>query len=180
MAENVIHIYGASGSGTTTLAKYICEKKGYFFMDTDDYFWLPTNPPYVKKRECQERISLMRNDIEKYNNVVLSGSLCNWGNELIPLFTLAVRLVTETDIRIERLKKREKSRFGSRIEAGGDMHKNHMEFIEWASLYDSGGPEMRSESQHDEWQKLLKCKQVILNGNDDLEYNLQQIKNYLK
>lgn len=46
MANRIIHIYGASGSGTTTLAKYICEKLNYVVMDTDDYFWRPTNPPY--------------------------------------------------------------------------------------------------------------------------------------
>lgn len=27
MAKKIIHIYGASGSGTTTLAKYISEKQ---------------------------------------------------------------------------------------------------------------------------------------------------------
>lgn len=180
MAKNVIHIYGASGSGTTTLAKYICKSEGFFFMDTDDYFWLPTNPPFIKKREVQERIQLMRNDINENDNVVISGSLVDWGNVLIPLFSLAIRLVTETDIRIERLRKREKSRFGSRIEAGGDMYENHIKFIEWASLYDSGGPEMRSKAKHDDWQKLLGCKQIVLDGNDDLEFNLQQIKGFLQ
>lgn len=180
MAKNVIHIYGASGSGTTTLAKYICNKMCFFFMDTDDYFWMPTNPPFIKKREVSERIQLMRDDIDKNNNVVISGSLVDWGDELIPLFSLAIRLVTETDMRIERLRKREKNRFGSRIEAGGDMYENHKKFIEWASKYDSGGLEMRSKAKHDEWQKLLKCKQIILNGTDDLEYNLQQVKEFMK
>lgn len=36
--KNVIHIYGAAGSGTTTLGKKISEVLGYKFMDTDDYF----------------------------------------------------------------------------------------------------------------------------------------------
>ena len=49
MAKEVIHIYGASGSGTSTLGRYLGDKLGYFFMDTDDYFWLPTDPPYTKK-----------------------------------------------------------------------------------------------------------------------------------
>ncbi len=180
MNKNVIHIYGASGSGTTTLAKYICDNKGFFFMDTDDYFWMPTNPPFTKKKEVKERIRLMRADIDKNDNVVISGSLVDWGDELIPLFSLAVRLETQVDIRIERLRKREKDRFGFRIEVGGDMYEIHKEFMEWASKYDSGGPEMRSKAKHDEWQKLLKCKQIVLNGSDDLEYNLQQIKKFIK
>lgn len=179
MSKNVIHIYGASGSGTTTLAKHIHNNMGYFFMDTDDYFWLPTNPPYTQKRKIQERVKLMREDIEKYDKIVISGSLVNWGNELIPFFSFVVRLVTDADIRIIRLKEREKRKFGTRIEKGGDMYQHHLEFIEWAAGYDDGGTNMRSKAQHDEWQKLLKCKQVVLNGNDDLEYNWRQIKNYL-
>ncbi len=178
MSKNVIHIYGASGSGTTTLAKHIHKNMNYFFMDTDDYFWLPTNPPYIEKRKIQERVQLMREDIEKYDKIVISGSLVNWGNELIPFFSLAVRLVTDTDIRIARLKEREKRKFGSRIEKGGDMYQNHLEFIEWAAKYDNGDINMRSKAQHDEWQKLLKCKQIVLNGTDNLDYNLQQVKNY--
>ncbi len=98
---------------------------------------------------------------------------------MIPFFSLAVRLVTDTDIRIARLKEREKRKFGSRIEKGGDMYQNHLEFIEWAAKYDNGDINMRSKAQHDEWQKLLKCKQIVLNGTDNLDYNLQQVKNYI-
>lgn len=44
MAKNLIHIFGASGSGTTTLAEKISRELGYFHLDTDDYFWLPPTP----------------------------------------------------------------------------------------------------------------------------------------
>ena len=92
MANEIIHIYGASGSGTSTLGKYIRDKLGYFFMDTDDYFWQPTNPPYTKKRNIAERLAMIKSDFEKADKVVISGSLIDWGDELIPLFTLAIRL----------------------------------------------------------------------------------------
>lgn len=55
--KNIIHIYGESGSGTSTLGKKICTELGYTFMDTDDYFWLPTNPKYTTKRNKSERMS---------------------------------------------------------------------------------------------------------------------------
>lgn len=177
--KRVIHIYGASGSGTTTLAKYISDKLNYLFMDTDDYFWLPTNPPYSERRDTDERIKMMKNDIAMSDRIVISGSLVDWGDELIPLFSLAIRLVTETDIRIERLRERERRYFGSRIEIGGDMHQNHCKFIEWAASYDNGGLDMRSKAKHDEWQKLLKCRQIVLDGSNDLEYNLEIVKKYL-
>ncbi len=173
--KNVIHIYGASGSGTSTLGRKISEELGYKFMDTDDYFWLPTNPQYTTKRRKEERIVLMKKDISEADNVVISGSLNDWGDELIPLFTLAIRLVTDTEIRIERLKNRQKQKFGDRIMPGGDMYENHMEFLEWARKYDTGSVNMRSKAQHDEWQKLLLCKQIVLNGADDLEENLGKV-----
>lgn len=178
--KNVIHIYGASGSGTSTLGKKICDELGYKFMDTDDYYWLPSNPKYTYRRPVEERLELMKNDISKADNAVISGSLTDWGDELIPLFTLAVRLETETNIRIDRLRKREKASFGNRIDVGGDMYQNHLDFIEYAKAYDNGGLEIRSKASHDEWQRLLLCKQIVLNGADNLDYNFLKVKEQLR
>lgn len=179
MHKSVIHIYGASGSGTSTLGEFAAKQLGYTFMDTDDYFWLPTDPQYTRARERAERLQMMEKDIREADNVVISGSLVGWGDSLISCFTLAVRVVTDSKVRIERLREREKKDFGSRIEAGGDMHQNYLEFIEWAAAYDTGDVNMRSKAEHDEWQKLLKCKQIIVNGEDDLNYNLELIKKSL-
>lgn len=174
--KNVIHIYGASGSGTSTLGRKICEELGYKFMDNDDYFWLPTNPKYTTKRNKEERLALMKKDISENDNVVISGSLVDWGDELIPLFTLAIRLVTDTEIRIKRLKIRENKKFGDRIMPDGDMYANHIEFIEWAKKYDTGSVNMRSKAKHDEWQKMILCKQLVLDGADDLEENFKKVQ----
>lgn len=108
MQKQVIHIFGASGAGTSTLGMYISKKMGYYFMDTDDYYWKKTNPPYTTKRETTDIIKLMINDIEKNKNIILSGSLVDWGDVFIPYFTLAIRIETDTQLRIERLRKREK------------------------------------------------------------------------
>jgi len=107
-------------------------------MDTDDYFWEPTDSPYTIKRAVPERLALMKRDVAEHENVVIFGSLVDWGDELIPLFTLAVRVETDTATRIERLRAREREHFGSRIDPGGDMYENHKEFIEWAAAYDEG------------------------------------------
>lgn len=178
--KNVIHIFGASGSGTSTLGRKIGNELGYRFMDTDDYFWLPTDPKYTQKRPVNERLKLMKNDIANSDNVVISGSLVDWGDEFIPLFTLVIRMETDTSVRISRLKAREKEAFGSRIEAGGDMHQAHMDFIEWAKAYDNGGMNMRSRAKHDEWQKLLTCQLIVLDGRKDLEHNFSIIKEVLQ
>ena len=179
MEKKVIQLYGASGSGTSTIGRYISETSGYYFMDTDDYFWEPTNPPYTTKRKISDRIALMKQDIAQEDKVVISGSLVGWGDEFIPLFTLTKRVVTDTATRIDRLKKREREHFGSRIDVGGDMHETHRKFILWAASYDEGGLDMRSKAQHDEWQKQLKCRQILLDGSQPLEKNFEIIRQYL-
>jgi len=122
---------------------------------------------------------MMKSDIEKAEKVVISGWLVDWGDELIHLFTLAIRLKTDTNIRIERLRRREREYFGSRIDIGGDMYKDHMEFLEWAAAYDNGDIDMRSKAKHDEWEKMLQCNKITLYGNCDLKYNLEKVKRFI-
>ena len=177
--KQVIYIYGASGSGTSTLGRYISKNLGYFFLDTDDYFWEPTDPPYTAKRCPSTRIKLMREDIERYDNSVISGSLMGWGDELIPFFTLAIRVETATNIRLERLKAREREKFGSRIDIGGDMYDNHTRFINWAASYDNGGMDMRSKIKHDAWEKQLTCPFILLDGSLPVRENFELIKKHI-
>lgn len=49
-----VHILGASGSGTTTLAQALSKELKYKYFDTDDFFWIKTNPPYQQKRQVEE------------------------------------------------------------------------------------------------------------------------------
>jgi adenylate kinase family enzyme len=175
----VIHIYGASGAGTTTLGEAISLKYGYTHMDTDNYFWQPTNPPFISKREPSERIALMKKDMEENDKVVISGSLCGWGDELIPSFNLAIRIVTPMEIRINRIIAREFEQFGNRIQLHGDMYEDHLAFVQWAKEYDNGDETMRSKAMHDKWSKLLQCDQVILDGERPVEDNLELLRPYL-
>lgn len=176
MKKQIIYIYGASGSGTSTFGRYICHKLGYFFMDIDDYFWQPTNPPYQLKRSISDRLEGLKKDLVKHDKVVLSGSLVDWGDELIPSFCLTLRLETDTTIRIDRLKKRERERFGNRIDVGGDLYETHQHFLKWAASYDQGGLDRRSRLKFDTWQKQLSCPQIVLDGSLPIEKNFKKIK----
>ena len=71
--KHIIHIYGASGSGTSTLGSALCAALGFTFMDTDDYYWLPTEPLYTQKRDRAERITRMRQDIARADHAVVAG-----------------------------------------------------------------------------------------------------------
>ena len=63
MERCVIHLFGASGSGTSTLGRFIADRMDCFFMDTDDYYWQPTDPKYTTSRPIPERLELMQRDI---------------------------------------------------------------------------------------------------------------------
>ena len=179
--KHIIHIFGASGSGTTTLGAALAREIGLVHMDTDDYFWLPTDPKFTAKRPIDERLALMNADIDAAEKgVVISGSLTGWGDPLIPRFTCVIRLNTPTETRIERLRAREYAHFGERIREGGDMYENHLAFLDWAAQYDTGDVTMRSRACHDAWQETLPCPLLVVDGADDPAANVARVREMLK
>ncbi len=160
-----IHILGASGCGTTTLGVALATRLGAAHVDTDDYFWEPTDPPYSAPRPRAERQAKLARDLELHTAWVLSGSLCGWGDVFIPRFEHVVFLRVPTEIRLARLRERELERFGAAaLASGGSMDENHREFLEWAAAYDDGDLTMRSLARHREWLGLLPCPVLRLEG----------------
>ena len=159
--DKKIHIFGASGAGTTTLGCFLAEKLRVPHFDNDDYFWIQTEIPYTEKREVSERVELLKADFQKHPSWVLSGSLCGWGDFAIPVFTLVVFLWIPHELRMTRLKEREIERYGlDAISPGGWFHENHLGFIEWAEQYDIAGTDMRSRDLHEEWMNKLTCRLI--------------------
>lgn len=165
-----IHILGASVSGTTTLAAALFQKLGYIHFDTDNYFWVPTEVPFTKIRNVEERQKLLEIDLEKTTKWILSGSLCGWGDIFIPSFDLVVYLSLPKEIRIERLMERQ--RYGKEIEKEGKMYQIHKEFVEWASQYDEAGTNMRSKTLHDIWLSNLTCPVLRIEGDNTVEEHM--------
>lgn len=176
----VIHIFGAAGSGTTTLGIALAKKLGFNHIDVDDYYWLKTDIPFTVARKKEERVALLKDAIISKKNVIVSGAVCVWGDELINLFDYVIKLETPTPVRISRLKKREFERFGSRILEGGDMYKNHLRFIEWASIYDYGDLDVRSNSLHNHWLKKINTKKIVLNGEKDTLDLVNEVLDFVK
>ena len=171
-----IHILGASGSGTTTLGKELSKEIGYSHLDTDDYFWIKTNPPYTIKRPVEERVDLIRKDIKNNDRWILTGSLCGWGDIFIPYFDLVVYLRIPKEIRMKRLLERENMRYGTEIEEGNVMYAAHREFMDWASKYDDGDLDIRSKSLHYKWLEKLNCKVVRIEENIELKDKIKIIR----
>lgn len=159
-----IHIFGASGSGVTTLGKNLSLHFQIPFLDADDYYWKETNPPFQEANSIETRKALLKNALSRYSNWVVSGSLISWGDEIQNEFSCAIYLYVPKEERIQRIKNREQERFGERIKVGGDMYEGHSKFIEWAKQYDDGLLSGRSKPRHEAWIRTLKCPVIRIEG----------------
>jgi adenylate kinase family enzyme len=169
MKSRRIHVTGASGSGVTSLGRASADALALPHHDTDDYFWLPTAPPYRDQRKVSERLRLMREMFLPRADWVLSGGLDGWGDEIIPHFDLVVFLTTRHDLRMQRLRAREATHFGAdAIAPGGWRHEETKAFIEWASHYEDGTGEGRNLARHQAWLAKLPCPVLRLDGSRPL------------
>ena len=164
-----IHITGASGSGVSTLGAALAARLGYTHLDTDDFYWMPTDPPFQTGREIPERLRLLHAAFEgAAEGWVLSGSLDGWGDPLIPLFERVIFLSAPTDVRLARLAARERRRLGAAVDPGGALHEHHRDFLDYAAAYDTGVFTSkltgRYRARHEAWLARLPCPLMRLDG----------------
>ena len=163
-----VYITGASCAGVTTLGRSLADRLTVQQLDVDDFYWLPTDPPFATKREPEERVRLIRQR-QGQSGWVLTGSFDGWGDALIDDADLIAFLITPTPVRLERLIAREAARFGDRIMPGGDMHEIHVAFREWASKYDDPAFSGRNRARHEAWLSRQKIPVVRLDGTQDVD-----------
>ncbi|MGH8066937.1 MAG: hypothetical protein ACRERE_17215 [Candidatus Entotheonellia bacterium] len=175
-----LYILGASGSGTTMLGMALSGRFGYAQLDTDDYFWEPTDPPFQRPHDRHERQTLLAAALDAHPRWVLSGSLCGWGDLFIPRFDLVIFLWLPPEVRLARLKQREQQRYGPEALApGGAMHDAHVAFMNWAAAYDEGGDDMRSRRRHEQWLAALPCPCLRLEGLLAVEAQVTRLEKVL-
>jgi adenylate kinase family enzyme len=159
-----LHVLGASGSGTTTLGAGLARALDLPHADSDDHFWLPTDPPYQTRRPREDRLVRLRAALHGDGSAsgwVVSGHLIGWGDVLTPEFDAVVYLDVPTDTRLQRLQAREAARFGPAIQPGGPRRAQHLAFLTWAARYDDPAVS-RSRPQHAAWLAQLPCPVVRL------------------
>ncbi|MNI50270.1 hypothetical protein D3C73_1049210 [compost metagenome] len=105
--------------------------------------------------------------------------MCGWGDGLRSYFDLVVFLWIPEELRLKRLRAREYERYGSAGLPGGSKHKDVEAFLEWASLYDSAGPEVRSRCLHEAWMQELQCPVLRLEGDLSVEERVMAVLKYL-
>lgn len=151
MRRSRLHVMGASGTGTTTLARALADHWSVPHADADDYFWVPSTPPYVEKRPEDQRRALMYNVFVPREAWVLSGSMLGWGESVVAECDAVVFLTLDPAERLRRLEARETLR-----RAGRDFDEVAWKaFLEWARGYDDPAFDGRSRVAHESWLKGL-------------------------
>jgi adenylate kinase family enzyme len=169
-----LHLFGASGSGTTTLGQALSVALAWPYFDTDDYFWLPTTLPYTERRPPAERNSQLAKDLALHRNAIVGGSIGGWGNEWFTAFDLAVFLWLPPALRLQRLQQREQARYGT---ATADQVARTAAFLTWAAGYDdntTGGT--RTIANHTLWLTRFACPVIELRGDLSVAQRQQAVQ----
>lgn len=171
-----IHLFGASGSGVTTLGLHLSQQLQYPYFDSDDFFWVNSDPPFTIRRAPELRDQLLTDNLAATNgNYIVGGSMVGWGDEWLNAFDLAVFLYLPPNVRLDRLKKREYERYGDVIFTNPERHRQYLDFIDWAASYDDPASTQRSLGVHLNWMTKLKCELIRIDGVTSVEYRAKLV-----
>ncbi|MCJ7995526.1 adenylate kinase [Rhizobium cremeum] len=174
-----VYLTGASCSGVSTLGAVLSKRFGVPQLDVDDFYWMPTDPPFSTKRPPEERVRQIQDRQSETEGWILTGSFIGWGDALIHNVDLIVFLRTPTTIRLQRLDQREAARYGARILPGGDMHEAHLAFRDWASRYDDPSFTGRNLVQHESWLADQSAPVLRLQGEQSTAELMQRVADEL-
>ena len=160
MAKGIL-ILGLNGCGKTTLGRCLAARLGWQHMDAEDYFFLPAEIPFTRSRPKAEAEALLRADIARRGDFVLSSVNPDWAGDILAQCVLAVLLTAPAETRLERLDRRERLRFGARVEPGGDMFAAQQRFRAFAAGRDPAEVAQKAEG--------LGCPVLRLESTKDVE-----------
>ncbi len=168
-------IFGASGSGTTTLGQELAQQLNWVHLDADDYYWKKTDPPFQTKVPLEVRNSKLTGDFEDNDPVIISGSLVSWGPYWETVFDIAIFLYLPNHIRMARLKEREHERYGGLENMSQSAIEGSRAFLDWANEYDNEQFNGRSLAQHRLWMEKLSCPIISIMGDTSTEERVNRV-----
>ncbi len=166
MSKGIV-VFGANGSGKTTVGRELARTLHFKHMDVEDYYFEEAEIPYSRPCSKDEVIGRMLDDIEKCSSFVLSAVTGDFGEAITSMYEFAIFLSVPLDTRIERVKRRAEEQYGKRVWVGGDMYEQECKFAEFV--------ETRNLSVIDDWAKTLTCPVVRLDGTKAISENIRLI-----
>jgi len=177
-----LHLFGASGSGVTTLGTALAAALGLPYFDSDAYFWQPSDPPFTVRRPTPTRDAQLAQDLAVAESWVLGGSIGGWDAAwLAAPFDLVVFLYLPPALRLQRLRTREHDRYGMRLAADPAQAARTQAFLDWAAGYDdgtSGGS--RTLANHQHWLTQFASPVLELRGDLTVAQRLAAVQAKLR
>lgn len=175
-----ILVFGASGSGTSTLSNALAFELDCKHLDSDDYYWAKTEIPFSQKLPLSERQANLRRDFEANPDVIVSGSLAKWDIYWNTAFDLGIFLLLPQAIRMERLRKREYERYGDALEHNQELKAQSHAFLQWAEQYEDPDFTGRNIAQHRKWITTLDCEIIEIIGDLTNKERIQVVIKHIK
>ena len=173
MSKGIV-IFGPAGAGKTTLGMMAASALDYPYFDFDDYIWRKdTEEPFTVRYSEEEKMKRILKAIRQNDRFVLSGYMDGEHEALDAMFAAAFHLSAPAELRIDRIRRRDRDIYGDRVLPGGDMYDNHERFIESVRGY--GKEDDPFEKRHWDWAESLNCPVIRLEGDKPLVKNLKII-----
>lgn len=171
-----IIIFGAIGTGKTTLGKALAQRLNFPCFDLDDYLYRwDTEVPYTILRTKEDRIESITNDISQYSHFIMSGQMWSIREAFNPLFDLGVFITAPTEVCIERYCLRALKRWGDRTLPGGDMYEIIQHGLTIARQYDTGEPPAVCLKRDELWAAELCCPILRIDGTKAVAENTEWV-----
>ena len=165
--------------GTTTLGAALSAQSRVPHFDSDDYYWIPSTPPYRMKRDKAQRDARLDEDIAAFDDWVWSGSAASWKVD-VERIDLVVYLTLPAELRLARLRARETEEHRDLPYTTEEEKEKEMgEFLDWAARYDEGGLEVRSRHLHEHWMEQIGRPVLRIDGDTTTEARVQRVLNAL-
>lgn len=168
-----IFLCGGNGAGKTTLGNALSAATGYVFRDVEDYYFplKDSDNKFSFSRSEKEVVTLLKNDLALYPDMIFASVRCHLEQEAPKLFTCVIWVQTPKEIRMKRVWNRSFQRFGSRMLEGGDLHQQEQRFFDMVKG--------RNEDALSRWYASLSLPKLALDGRKPTAENVKNILAFL-
>jgi len=164
-----ILIFGGPGAGANSLARELAEQLRLTHFDLREIF-TERQDHYLPVAKNEDEQKDFENRLNETPGWVLSGPICQWGENLTPLLEFVVFLKIARKIRLERWKGREiLSRGENCLQEGSREFRIFNRFMYSAGQYDQAGPGRDSKIQHEIWLSKIQTPVLKLEGDASVQ-----------
>ncbi len=175
----IIHIMGASGTGTTSIGAALAKALSYNVIESDFYKWKQTVPAFQEMRPLEESNALLLEQIEKNKNLIIAGSL-HANPVTFAYIDLIIYLYAPTRVRMRRIKRRDKLMGYNSMKQDESVRRNFKDFLWCAKNYDNLAFDGRSKLSQEYVISSCNAPVIRINTNKKFDKIMKELLTDLK